>query len=183
MRHAILATLLLLMLSLTSGCSLFVSKPEVTFNELKIVGADTSGMSFDLLLTVNNPNRYDITLDGYTYDLRISDLQLANGGIRDRKVFAGKQESEFRIPVRITYKDVLQIIKHRPDPDNIPYQFDSGLELRTGIGPMYVPLHKTGSFAVPEEYRHLFYIRKLRDLFNFEKPADAVPPAAPPAQP
>ena len=158
--------LLFLLLSLVTGCSHFVAAPEVAFRELKLTGAGTGGLSFDIDLGVKNPNSFDLRLDGYTYRLRVTDLPLATGGIRDTFVFPAGEETDLRIPVQVGYTDMLEILRHRPDPDRIPYQLSAGLEVSAPFGKMYIPIEKGGTLRVPDRFRPTFYLNILKGLLT-----------------
>jgi LEA14-like dessication related protein len=151
-------------LMLLTGCRQLVTPPEVTFRDLKITGAGTDGVNFDIDLTVRNPNSFALTLEGYTYRVRVMDLPLTTGGVRDTFSFEPHQENDLRIPVHIGYRDMLEIVRHRPDPDRIPYQFSAGLEVNSRLGRMYIPVEKGGTFAIPQQFRPSFYLDMLRNL-------------------
>lgn len=149
-----------------SACSLFFSAPEVTLKDVKIVGLDGGGMMLDVYLSLKNPNSTDITLKGYSYDLKVLDLSLAKGGARETTVFHGHTTTDVVLPVRLPYTDVAELIRHHPDPDHIPYRLSAGLEVETPLGDRTLPVEKSGIFKIPEKYRPSFYLRKLKDLFD-----------------
>lgn len=120
----------------------------------------------ELYLTVDNPNRFDVKLLGYNYDLTVMALPVAKGGGRDAITFPGKEVTDVRIPVRVAYSDMWEILKRRPDPDGVPYQLEAGLELDTPAGVMTVPVHKKGTYVVPQKFRPSFLLGRLSDLFK-----------------
>lgn len=158
--------LLLLLLLFLSGCSLLVADPEVTVQKASIVGLDSSGFELEFYLTVKNPNPYGIALKGYNYDLRVMTLPIAKGGARDAVEFKAGSTTDMRLPVRIEYRDLLEILKRRPDPDRIPYRLSAGLELDTPVGEVLVPLDKSSTFAIPKEYRPSHFLKQITDLFD-----------------
>ena len=134
-----------------SGCSLFFTKPTVTFRELKLVDIDSKGMSLSLMLNVNNPNSYDITLDGYSYSFNILDLPLATGEKRQAVIFPGQKATDVQVPMRVTYGNVLDIVMKRPNPASIPYQLAAGLDIATPVGTLNFPVTTNGTLAVPKD--------------------------------
>ncbi len=143
---------LLLFLFLT-GCSLFVAKPEVAVKSVNITGVDREGVEMAFLLAVTNPNSYSLKLKGYNYNIIVSQLPLAKGENHDVFQFSGNATTDFRLPVRITFHDLLEIVKRRPDFEHIPYRLIAGLDLQTPFGPVAIPVDKSGTFAVPQNYR------------------------------
>jgi LEA14-like dessication related protein len=156
--------LLALVFLLLSGCTMFVAEPTVTVQRATIMNLDTRGVDLEFLLAVHNPNSFEITLNGYHYDLRVVTLPVARGGSRERVEFRGKGTTDIRLPVRIEYKDLLSIMKHRPDPDKIPYRLQADLDVETPVGQLLIPIDKTDAFAVPDHYRPFFYLKEIPEF-------------------
>jgi LEA14-like dessication related protein len=145
--------LVLLGFLLITGCSLLVTKPEIAVKSVNIAGVDREGVKMDFLVAVTNPNSYSLKLTGYTYNLLVADLPLAKGENHDVVEFKGNTTTDFSLPVRITFRDLLEILKRRPDPENIPYRIRAGLDLHAPFGRVAIPVDKNGTFAVPQKYR------------------------------
>ena len=143
--------LLLCALVFLTGCSLFFTKPTVTFRELKVVDVDSRGMTLALLLNVNNPNSYDIRLDGYNFTMKILDLPLASGEKKEVVQFPGQKATDVQVPVRVTYGNALGIIMKRPNPTSIPYQLTAGLDIVTPVGTLNFPVKTSGTIVVPKD--------------------------------
>lgn len=162
--------LLFCCLMFLTGCSLFVANPEVVIKDVNVIGLDASGVAIEFYLSVTNPNSYDLKLLGYNYDLKIMAVPLSRGGARDLVDFPGRSTTDVRLPVRIAYHDMVEILKRRPDPNHIPYQLKAGFDLDTPVGALAVPFEKSGTYAIPESYRPSFYLKQITDLLGeFEK--------------
>lgn len=168
MEEFVLKRILFFLLTLValSGCTSFVTHPEVTVEDLNVVSLDAAGAGMELYLKVKNPNGFDVKLEGYSYDLRVMALPLAKGGAREEVKFPAKGETDFRIPIRISYQDLIEILKRKPDPDRIPYQLAAGLELETPVGAMTVPVQRSGTYAIPKEYRPSSLFGRIGDFFK-----------------
>lgn len=158
---------LLLLVVLLSGCSKLVSAPVVTVQDLNVVSVDPTGAGMELYLRVQNTNSFDVKLQGYSYDIKILTLPLAKGGAREELNFPAHEETDVRIPIRISYADLLEILKRKPDPDKIPYQVAAGLDLETPVGQMTVPVKKSGTYAIPKKYRPAALFGKVAEFFKF----------------
>lgn len=153
-----------------TGCSMFVANPEVVVNDVNVIGLDAGGVGIEFYLSVKNPNSYDLKLLGYSYDLKIMAMPLFKGGAREPVDFPGKSTTDLRLPVRISYRDMVEILKRRPDPNHIPYQLKAGFDLDTPVGALAVPFEKSGTYAIPERYRPSFYLKQITDfLGEFKK--------------
>ncbi|KAF0217711.1 MAG: water stress/hypersensitive response [Geobacteraceae bacterium] len=161
--------LLVLLVLFLSGCTILVTDPEVTVRNASIVGLDTKGFELEFYLTVKNPNSFGVTLKGYNYDLQVMTLPIAKGGARNRVEFKAGSTTDVRLPVRVEFSDLLEILKRRPDFDRIPYRLNAGLELDTPLGELLVPLDKSDTFAVPQEYRPSYLLKQVTDLFSSGK--------------
>lgn len=161
--------LLLVLFTFTGGCTPFFKDPVVTVKDLSVVSLDGGGAGMELYLAVQNPNRFDVKLLGYNYDIKVLAFPLAKGGARDEITFAGKETTEIRIPIRVAFGDMWEILKRKPNPDGVPYHLKAGLELDTPAGLMTVPVDKKGSYVVPPKYRPSFLLGKMTDLIKLEK--------------
>lgn len=161
--HGLLPALFLL---LTAGCASLIQEPQVALKRTNIIGLDTAGADLEFYLGITNPNSFDLSLLGYTYDLRVMTLPLAASGLQETIPIPAGRETDMRLPVRVTFGDLLEILKRRPDPDKIPYQIKARLHLKSPLGEMVIPVERDGSFALPEKYRPSFYLDRFRDVFS-----------------
>jgi LEA14-like dessication related protein len=164
LRHCLAAVFLLIVM--LSGCASLVQAPRVTLKETSMVGLDTSGIDIEFLLGITNPNSFDLSLLGYTYDLQVLALPLSTGGMQETILFPAGKETGMRLPVRLKFADLLKIINRSPDPDNIPYQLNTMLHLKTPLGEMAVPVEKSALLAIPEQYRPAAFTNRLRDALR-----------------
>jgi LEA14-like dessication related protein len=158
--------LLLLPLLLVTACSMIVEKPKVDLADVRFAGLDGNGVTIDFLLTVTNPNSFDIPLNGYTYTAGMMNLPLARGESRDSVIFPGKTSTDMLIPVRIAYTDVLQILRRHPGLNEIPYQLTTDLAVGTPVGNITIPVRKSGTVTIPEKYRPGTLFRKFGDFLK-----------------
>jgi LEA14-like dessication related protein len=152
-------SLVLLGFLVVTGCSLFVTKPEIAVKDLQLAGVDRDGIEMDFLLTVTNPNSYSLKLTGYRYNLLVSALPLAKGENHEVVEFQGNAVTSVRLPVRISFHDLLEILKRRPDPEHISYQLTAGFDLDTPVGAIGIPVDKSGTFAIPKKYRSNLFLK------------------------
>ena len=164
MRHCLAAVFLLIVM--LSGCASLVQAPRVTLKETSMIGLDTSGIDIEFLLAITNPNSFDLSLLGYTFDLQVLALPLSTGGTQETILFPAGKETGMRLPVRLKFADLLKIIKRSPDPDKIPYQLNTVLHLKTPLGEMVVPVEKSSLLALPEQYRPAAFANRLRDALR-----------------
>lgn len=157
----------LLIITLCSGCSsLLVTEPNVAILGASLTGLDSSGIDLEFRLRVFNPNSFDLSLLGYSYDLRIMDLPLATAEIREATVFTAATDTDMRLPVHLRFSDVMEIIRRQPDPDKVPYQMAALLHLNTPLGEKMIPVAKSSTLSIPQEYRPEVFINRLRGVLK-----------------
>ncbi|GLI39830.1 LEA type 2 family protein [Geobacter hydrogenophilus] len=158
--------ILVVCLIFCAGCSLILDKPEVKVRDLNVVGIGVEGVELEFLLTVTNPNSFPLVLNGYTYDLNVMALPLTKGGKRERIEFPADKATDVRLPFKVAYGDLWEILKRQPDQNKIPYRLNAGLEVETPFGTTTVPVSKESEFAVPERYRTSGILKGVTDLLK-----------------
>lgn len=158
--------LLFALFTLLWGCSLLYDTPEVTVKEVSMVGFDPGGIELEILVSVHNPNDTDITLTGYTYDLQVHALPFAEGGSSRKVTFPGNETVDARLPVRVAFSSLYELMKRRPDPDKIPFRLTGTLIVDTTLGEKIVPFTKNGTFAIPKRYRPSGIMESFKNLIE-----------------
>lgn len=162
----ILRFLTVLGLLIAAGCSSFVEEPRVALKKTSIIGLDTSGVDVECHLVVTNPNTFDIALLGYTYELRVMTLLLANGGRQESVRFPAGRDVDILLPLRISHGNLIEIIKRRPDPDRVPYSLNARLALTSPVGELSIPVERSDTISIPNRYRPETYINRLFDVLS-----------------
>jgi LEA14-like dessication related protein len=147
---------------------MFIEKPDIAVKEVSLVGIDRDGVEMDVELGVTNHNSSSITLTGYRYQLLVSELPMSRGERREPYEFQGGTTTDIRLPLRITYRDLLEILKRLPDPDHIPYQLTADIDLDSRFGSFTVPVAKRGHLGVPQRYRLDNILKQLDDFLKKE---------------
>lgn len=160
--------ILLLVCFALTGCSLFMAKPEVAVKSVTLAGLDRKGVQLDFLLAVTNPNSYKLNLTGYSYDLLVSAMPLAQGECHDAIELAGNAATDVRLPVKVSFRDLLQVIRKSPDPDEIPYWLKAAMDLQTPLGHLAIPVDKQGTFSVPSQYQPSLFMKQFNEFFKNE---------------
>jgi len=148
------------------ACSLFFETPKVDVTDVAIVGIDPGGVDVEILARITNPNSFDIVLTGYTYDLQVHAMPFVEGGSSRKTTFPSRETIETRLPVRVTFSTLYELMKRRPDPDRIPYRLNGTLIVDTPLGEQVVPFRKSDLFRIPERYRPSGILDSLGTLLD-----------------
>lgn len=160
-RFALIALLFLL-----TGCAAVVTAPTIQLDQLKPVAVDISGLTIEVDLLVSNPNRFDLTLLGYSYTLQIAGLPLSSGEGSQTVVFSGGRQTRITIPAQVRHSDLFNLLQLQHDPDRIPYHLIATLQVDSPLGEKSVPVDHQGLFAVPEQYRPSSLLNRLKGILS-----------------
>lgn len=160
------ASLILLLGVWLTGCSLLVATPGVAVKDVNLRSMDSSGMEIEITLAVTNPNSFALKPLSFDYEVTALSLPLAKGSGREAIEFTAGATTDLRLPVRVSYADLWEILKRNPDPDKIPYQLKGSLEVDTPLGPMALPAQHNGTFVIPQKYRPGAILRRLADFLQ-----------------
>ena len=149
-----------------TGCASLVQRPLLTVQSTNVVSIDTAGFDIELLISVENPNIFDVSLLGYTYDLQVMSVPFSSGGHQKGFLFPAGQQVDVRLPFRVNHSDLLGILKRRPDLDRIPYSVDARLDVATPLGELLIPLKKSDTVSVPAAYRPGAYLKRILQPFK-----------------
>lgn len=148
-----------MMAFLVAGCAVLVQDPIVKINSTNLAGIDSAGVDVEFLIGIENPNPFDLELLNYTFDLQVMTLPFSHGESKLKSLFPSGQIANVRLPIRIKYSDMIEIIKRRPDLDKIPYSLNARLNVKTPVGEISVPVERNDSVSVPEVYRPGTYLK------------------------
>lgn len=151
---------------ITVGCGLLLNPPDVQVKDVSVVAFDSKAVEVELFLTVNNPNPFSLRLLGYSYDLKVMALPLATGGARETVEFKAGTTTDVRLPVRVAFRNVYELLKRGPDPEKLPYTLNAGLEVDSPLGIHVFPVEKNGIMKIPEKYRPGNYLKQLKIIIG-----------------
>lgn len=149
-----------------SGCSVFIKEPRVAFKGTSLTGVDSSGLDMEFLLAVTNPNSFDLSLTGYSYNLHVLNLPLSSGGAQQTIHFPAGEETDMRLPVHLSFNNLLEIIKRQPDMDKLPYRVNAKLQLKSLMGESFIQVAQDDTLNVPEPYRPGVAMKRLQDALR-----------------
>jgi LEA14-like dessication related protein len=149
-----------------AGCSVFIKEPRVAFKGTSLTGVDSSGLDMEFLLAVTNPNSFDLSLTGYSYDLHVLAIPLSSGETQQTIHFPARAETDMHLPVHLSFNNLLEIIKHQPDLNELPYRVNARLKLKSLLGESFIQIEQNDTLNVPEPYRPGAALKRLQDALR-----------------
>ena len=122
-------------------------QPLVNFSDVKIRGLGLSGGSLDIVLSVYNPNGFNLNATRLTYKLAAEDKDLASG-VLDHAFRVKDRDSTFvTIPVDFTYAALGAAGRQLLEKGSVNYRVIGDITVDTQLGNFTVPYDRTGRFS------------------------------------
>ena len=84
----------LLLITACAGSIVKPLTPEVSFASLSLKTANLFSQTFEIMLNVDNPNRFNATIDYLEYELYLNDVKIGSGSQQDDHTLAAKKVSQ-----------------------------------------------------------------------------------------
>lgn len=131
---------------------LLAQLPKPTAN---VVGVNFQDLSTEALtlgfdVDVKNPYSAALPLGKLDFSLASADTPFVTGLVDAAQSIPAKSNGLVKLPVTIKFKELLGTLQHVKPGQVVPYvaKFNLGVDA-PGVGPMNLPLEKTGSVPVP----------------------------------
>ncbi len=141
----------------TSGCAIIdsilgegrVQEPVVNVESVNV--GDVSFEALELLFDINieNPNQLGITLSSFDYELLLNEKSFVRGDQPEGMQIEAEASNTVRVPISLTFRDIIESVQSVVDQDSSQYQFKSGFALNLPvIGDVRIPVSRTGAIPV-----------------------------------
>ncbi len=122
-------------------------EPIVQFSDVKIKGLGLGGGALDIVLSVYNPNGFDLNATRLTYKLMVEDKDLGNG-VLDRAFRVKDRDSTFvTIPVDFTYAGLGAAGRQLLPSGAVNYRVIGDVTVNTPLGNYTLPYDQRGRFS------------------------------------
>lgn len=125
-------------------------KPSFKFKTANLADASLSGMTVDLVYTLDNPNDFGLSLADVDYKLFVEDKQVVAGQPKDGLTLKAKGESDLTFPAGIKFKDLSPVLQTFLNQDTAKYRAEGSIGVKTPVGVIRFPLSKSGVFEIPK---------------------------------
>jgi LEA14-like dessication related protein len=123
------------------------AEPVVTLRDVRLQGVGLTGGSFDVLLSVYNPNGYRLDATQLNYNLFVDTLRFANGTLSQRFTVQEKDSTIVTVPINFTYAGVGEAGRQLLNTGSVNYRVAGDVTVATPVGSFKVPYDRTGRFS------------------------------------
>jgi LEA14-like dessication related protein len=145
---------LFLMAVTAASCALFARSPEVTIADVRVVGLGLTGGTAEVLLQVDNPNRFDLEVREFRYLLEVSDPQqsevwdtLAVGVSADTVRLARRDVTVVPLRIPFRYAAVGTALRAWMQGGDVPYRLEGAVRARGAGVQRDLPFRSIGSLT------------------------------------
>jgi LEA14-like dessication related protein len=122
-------------------------EPVVSLREFKVTGLGLTGGSVDVVLSVYNPNGYNLDALSMTYQVDVDTIKLGNGELDGRFVVPENDSSLVRLPVRFTYAGLGAAGRSLLTAGTVNYRVRGDFTVATPLGNFTRPYDRTGRYS------------------------------------
>lgn len=130
----------------SAGKAMF-KEPVVTLKDVSVSGVGMSGGAVDVVLSVYNPNGFNLDATRLTYNLMVDSTRFGSGVVESRFVVQKNDSAEVRIPVNFTWTGLGAAARSLFDMGTVNYRVMGDVTVQTGLGNYTIPYDRTGRFT------------------------------------
>lgn len=130
----------------TAGRAMF-KEPVVTLKDVAVSGVGMSGGAVDVVLSVYNPNGFNLDATRLTYNLMVDSTRFGSGVVESRFIVQKNDSAEVRIPVNFTWTGLGAAARSLFDMGMVNYRVMGDVTVRTDLGNYTIPYDRTGRFT------------------------------------
>lgn len=149
-RHARFA-FLVAVTTVAAGCAALgratFKEPVVTLREVAVTGLGLSGGNVDVILSVYNPNAFNLDALGMTYRVDIDSVPLGSGQLGERFVVQEGDTSIVRLPISFTYAGIGAAGRQLLQSGSVTYRVRGDFTVATPLGNFTRPYDQTGRYS------------------------------------
>jgi LEA14-like dessication related protein len=139
-------------LGATVGCSTVAKQmfrePSVNLKDVRVVALGISGGELDVVLSVYNPNGYQLDASRLNYRAFVGDsIPLASGSVDARQTFVSSDTSLVHLPVSFTYAGLGAAGRQLYMTGAVTYRVTGDVRVASGVGNFTVPFSATGRYT------------------------------------
>jgi LEA14-like dessication related protein len=122
-------------------------EPVVTFREVKINGIGLTGGDLDVVLSVYNPNGFDLKATRLTYELLVDSTALGTGAINELFTVQENDSTTVRLPINFQFSGLGAAGRQLLSTGAVNYRVRGDVTVDTPLGNFTRPYDRTGRYT------------------------------------
>jgi LEA14-like dessication related protein len=149
-RRVLVSLLALILVTQLAGCSGVLNKPleepRVTVRNFEVTAVSLSAIEGVIGLDIDNPNDVNLSANGLTYAMSISDKEVLTGQKEERISVPSLGTKTIELPVRISYLVLLEVIPEMLTTGVADYTVTGSIKANVFQD---IPFTRSGKFKIP----------------------------------
>lgn len=134
-----------------------VREPEVRYSSMSIQDINFDGVTLLFDFNVTNPNRLDVSADGYNYEFFINGNSFITGSQDERLEIGRESTSTIQVPVSMSFSNLYESFSSVLRQDSVSYRMDTAVSFSLPVvGSRTVPVEAEGVLPIPKMPRIQF---------------------------
>lgn len=127
-----------------------IREPSVTFSEMTIQNINFDGVTLLFNFDVENPNRFNVNTEQYSYEFFINDQSFLTGSREEPVRIERESSTTVQVPVSLNFSEVYQTFSSVLRQDSLSYQLSTEVEFDLALaGKRRVPVTAGGKIPIP----------------------------------
>ena len=135
-----------------SGCASLgkavFKEPVVNLKEMRVAGLGLTGGELDVVLSVYNPNGFNLDASQLTYTVMLDNLKFGEGALESKFVVQENDSSTVRLPLRFTWQGLGEAGRQLIQTGTVNYRVMGTIKVGTPLGPFERPYDRTGRYTL-----------------------------------
>ena len=150
-RRVLVSLLALILVTQLAGCSAMLNSPmsnarRVTVRNFEVTAVSLSAIEGVIGLDIDNPNNVNLSANGLTYAMSISDKEVLTGQKQERIIVPSLGTKTIELPVRISYLVLLEVIPEVLATGVADYTVTGSIKANVFQD---IPFTRSGKFKIP----------------------------------
>ena len=146
-RRIVFALVLLTGLACQSVVRAALASPIVALRDVRIAGIGVTGGTFDVLLSVYNPNEFDLDASSITYSVIVDTTVVGAGESGQRVVVPARDSALVRLPVRFDWNALGNAGRTILNAGTLDYRVKGAMRISSGVGTITIPYDQRGRYS------------------------------------
>jgi len=122
-------------------------EPVVSFREVKLNGIGLTGGDLDVVLSVYNPNGFDLKATRLTYELLVDSTALGTGALTELFTVQDKDSTTVRLPINFQFAGLGAAGRQLLSTGAVNYRVRGDVTVDTPLGNFTRPYDRTGRYT------------------------------------
>lgn len=123
------------------------SQPVVALRDVRLSAIGIEGGTLDVLLSVYNPNEYDLDASQITYSVLVDSALVGTGATEQRFVVKAMDSSIVKLPVHFNWNGAGAAGRQLMNNGSVLYEVRGAMKIASGLGTITLPYDQRGRFS------------------------------------